>query len=54
MQFNMVILNPPSTSLGKKKRRWSIKSNMAELVTLAAPLVKSNGLLQMVIKQKQG
>jgi 23S rRNA G2069 N7-methylase RlmK/C1962 C5-methylase RlmI len=41
----MVILDPPSTSVGKKKKRWSVKSDMAELVTLAAPLVKSGGLL---------
>lgn len=44
-QFDVVILDPPSTSVGKKKKRWSVKSDMAELVTLAAPLVKSNGLL---------
>jgi 23S rRNA (cytosine1962-C5)-methyltransferase len=44
-QFDVVILDPPSTSVGKKKKRWSIKSDMAELVTLAAPLVKSDGLL---------
>jgi 23S rRNA G2069 N7-methylase RlmK/C1962 C5-methylase RlmI len=41
----VVILDPPSTSVGKKKKRWSVKSDMAELVTLAAPLVKSDGLL---------
>ncbi|KAL3805203.1 hypothetical protein ACHAW5_003626 [Stephanodiscus triporus] len=43
--FDVVILDPPSTSVGKKKKRWSVKSDMAELVTLAAPLVKSGGLL---------
>jgi 23S rRNA G2069 N7-methylase RlmK/C1962 C5-methylase RlmI len=40
-----VILDPPSTSVGKKKKRWSVKNDMAELVSLAAPLVKSEGLL---------
>eukprot|EP00571_Detonula_confervacea_P000436 CAMPEP_0172313562 /NCGR_PEP_ID=MMETSP1058-20130122/20446_1 /TAXON_ID=83371 /ORGANISM="Detonula confervacea, Strain CCMP 353" /LENGTH=949 /DNA_ID=CAMNT_0013027225 /DNA_START=52 /DNA_END=2898 /DNA_ORIENTATION=- len=44
-QFDIVILDPPSTSVGKKKKRWSVKNDMAELVALAAPLVKSNGLL---------
>ncbi|KAL7467670.1 hypothetical protein ACHAXS_007912 [Conticribra weissflogii] len=44
-QFDIVILDPPSTSVGKKKRRWSVKHDMAELVALAAPLVKSEGLL---------
>lgn len=45
-QFDIVILDPPSTSVGgKKKKRWSVKNDMAELVSLAAPLVKSGGLL---------
>lgn len=44
-QFDIVILDPPSTSVGKKKKRWSVKSDMAELVSLAAPLVKTDGLL---------
>mmetsp|Transcript_3052 Transcript_3052/g.6704 ORF Transcript_3052/g.6704 Transcript_3052/m.6704 type:complete len:1021 (-) Transcript_3052:92-3154(-) len=44
-QFDIVILDPPSTSVGKKKKRWSVKNDMAELVALAAPLVKSDGLL---------
>jgi len=44
-QFDIVILDPPSTSVGKKKRRWSVKHDMAELVALAAPLVKSEGVL---------
>jgi len=40
-QFDIVILDPPSTSVGKKKRRWSVKNDMDELVTMAAALVKS-------------
>ncbi|KAL7531521.1 hypothetical protein ACHAXR_004092 [Thalassiosira sp. AJA248-18] len=44
-QFDVVILDPPSTSVGKKKKRWSVKNDMAELVALAAPLVKSDGVL---------
>lgn len=44
-QYDIVILDPPSTSVGKKKKRWSVKNDMAELVALAAPLVKSDGLL---------
>jgi len=44
-QFDIVILDPPSTSVGKKKKRWSVKSDMDELVALAAPLVKKGGLL---------
>ena len=44
-QFDLIILDPPSTSVGIKKKRWSIKSDMAELVALAAPTVKKGGLL---------
>ncbi|KAL7492071.1 hypothetical protein ACHAWT_001404 [Skeletonema menzelii] len=44
-QFDIVILDPPSTSVGKKKRRWSVKNDMDELVTMAAALVKRGGLL---------
>lgn len=44
-QFDIVILDPPSTSVGKKKRRWSVKNDMDELVIMAALLVKSGGLL---------
>jgi 23S rRNA (cytosine1962-C5)-methyltransferase len=44
--FDLVILDPPSTSVGGlKKKRWSIKNDMAELVALALPLVKKGGLL---------
>ena len=44
-KFDIVILDPPSSSVGKKKKRWSVKNDMAELVALAAPLVKKGGLL---------
>jgi len=44
-KFDIVILDPPSSSVGKKKRRWSVKNDMDELVALAAPLVKQGGLL---------
>ena len=44
-QFDIVIVDPPSSSVGRKKKRWSVKNDMAELVALAAPLVKKGGLL---------
>jgi len=44
-KFDIVILDPPCTSVGKKKKRWSVKSDMAELVALATPLIKEGGLL---------
>ena len=43
--FDIVILDPPSSSVGKKKRRWSVKNDYDELVALAAPLVRKGGLL---------
>lgn len=44
-EFDIIILDPPSTSIGTKKKRWSVKNDMAELVALAAPMVKKGGLL---------
>merc|ERR1712127_1000771 len=44
-KFDIVILDPPSTSVGKKKKRWSVKKDMDELVKLACPLVKEGGLM---------
>lgn len=45
-KYDVVILDPPSTSVGgKKKKRWSIKNDMPELVALAAQTVKPGGLL---------
>jgi len=43
--YDVVILDPPSTSVGRKKRRWSVRTDTDELVSLAAPLVKDGGLL---------
>jgi 23S rRNA G2069 N7-methylase RlmK/C1962 C5-methylase RlmI len=42
-QYDIVILDPPSTSVGKKKKRWNVKKDYASLVELAAPLVKRDG-----------
>lgn len=44
-KYDIVILDPPSSSIGKKKRRWSAKNDFDELVQMAAPLVKKGGLL---------
>jgi 23S rRNA (cytosine1962-C5)-methyltransferase len=45
-KYDVVILDPPSSSVGgRKKKRWSIKNDMDELVALAAVLVKKGGLL---------
>ena len=44
-KYDIVILDPPSSSIGRKKKRWSVKNDMNELVQLAAVLVKKGGLL---------
>jgi len=49
-----VIIDPPSTSVGgKKKKRWSAKNDYDELVALAAPLVKKGGLLWTTTNSNQ-
>lgn len=45
-KYDIVILDPPSSSVGgKKKKRWSVKKDMPELVALASQVVKKGGLL---------
>jgi len=45
-KYDIVIVDPPSTSVGgKKKKRWSAKKDYDELVSLASKLVKKGGLL---------
>ena len=44
-QFDVVVLDPPSTSLGVKGKRWSAAKDYTALVSLAAPLVKEGGVL---------
>ena len=51
--FNLVILDPPSTSVGKTKRRWSVKRDYGELVALAAPLVAPGGAMMTSTNYRQ-
>lgn len=45
-KYDIVILDPPSSSVGgRKKKRWSVKNDLDELVSLAVTLVKDGGLL---------
>lgn len=46
-KFDIVILDPPNTSVmgSRQNKRWSVKSNMDELVALASELVLPGGLL---------
>ena len=53
-KYDMVILDPPSTSVGgKKKKRWSAKNDYDELVALAAQLVKRDGTLWTTTNSNQ-
>jgi 23S rRNA (cytosine1962-C5)-methyltransferase len=44
-RFDLIILDPPSTSIGTKKKRWSAAKDYPELVQLALPLLSSGGRL---------
>ncbi len=44
-KFDLVILDPPSTSVGIKKKRWSAARDYPELVALALPLLSPGGAL---------
>jgi 23S rRNA (cytosine1962-C5)-methyltransferase len=52
-QFDLVILDPPSTSVGKKRKRWSAAKQYSELVALAAPLIKPGGRLWSSTNHRQ-
>lgn len=44
-KFDSIILDPPSTSVGVKKKRWSAAKDYPELVSLALPLLSNGGHL---------
>ncbi|MBV69951.1 MAG: hypothetical protein CMH52_01255 [Myxococcales bacterium] len=44
-RFDLIILDPPSTSVGSKKKRWSARHDYPELVRLATELLAPNGRL---------
>jgi len=44
-QFDVVILDPPTSSVGTKKKRWSAHKDYPELVALTKSLVKPGGAL---------
>ena len=52
-RFDMIILDPPSTSVGKTKRRWSAKKDYPELVSLALPLLAPGGRLFTATNHRQ-
>lgn len=52
-RFDLVILDPPSTSVGKTKTRWSAARDYPELVRLALPLVAPGGRLWTATNHRQ-
>ncbi len=52
-QFDLVILDPPSTSVGARGRRWSAAQHYTELVAAAAPLL-APGAQVLAITNHQG
>jgi 23S rRNA (cytosine1962-C5)-methyltransferase len=51
-RFDFVILDPPSTSVGARGRRWSAAQDYAALVTAALPLVAPGGRLLTVTNHR--
>jgi 23S rRNA (cytosine1962-C5)-methyltransferase len=52
-RFELIILDPPSTSVGKTKRRWSAKRDYPELIALALPLLAEGGRLFTATNHRQ-
>ena len=44
-KFDLIILDPPSTSVGKKKKRWSAVKDYPELIQLTLPLLAPGAYL---------
>ena len=52
-RFDLVILDPPSTSVGKRKKRWSVTRNYGELAALGASMVSPGGALWTVTNHRK-
>jgi 23S rRNA (cytosine1962-C5)-methyltransferase len=52
-QFDLVILDPPSTSVGRRKKRWSAVSDYPGLVEIASQLVAPGGRLWTATNHRQ-
>ena len=50
--FDLVILDPPSTSVGARGRRWSAARDYTDLVRLVAPMVAPGGRLMTVTNHR--
>jgi 23S rRNA (cytosine1962-C5)-methyltransferase len=52
-RYDLVILDPPSTSVGTRKRRWSVARDYGALAALAASMVAPGGRLWTVTNHKK-
>lgn len=52
-RFDLVILDPPSTSVGKRKKRWSVARNYGELAALGASMVSPGGALWTITNHRK-
>ena len=52
-RFDLVILDPPSTSVGTRKKRWSVARNYGELAALGASMVSPGGALWTVTNHRK-
>jgi 23S rRNA (cytosine1962-C5)-methyltransferase len=44
-KFDLIILDPPSTSVGTKRKRWSAAKDYPQLIELTLPLLSPGGRL---------
>jgi 23S rRNA (cytosine1962-C5)-methyltransferase len=51
-RYDIVLLDPPSTSIGARGRRWSAAQDYGDLVALAAPLVAPGGYLWTITNHR--
>ena len=52
-RFDLIILDPPSTSVGTKKKRWSAKRDYPELIALTLPLLEPGGRILTATNHRQ-
>jgi 23S rRNA (cytosine1962-C5)-methyltransferase len=52
-KFDCIILDPPSTSIGTTKKRWSAQKDYGELVSLALKLLNDQGRLLCATNHRQ-
>ena len=52
-QFDLIILDPPSTSVGTRRKRWSAVKDYPQLVELALPLLAPGGRIMTATNHRK-